>query len=368
MKTKYFSYKINSLPKGCQYCVQGAKVVMFITGLCPRNCFYCPLSEQKYKKDVIYADEWPVKNIKDIIQESKLINAKGAGFTGGDPLKKLWRTLFILKTLKKTFGKKFHIHLYTSLDLINESTLKKLHQAGLDEIRFHPDLFNKAFWPKILLARKFKWDVGIEIPLIPDKKSHTNILIDYFKDKVDFINLNELEIADSKHNSLTRLGYTPRDLYASTVKGSAELGKYYIKKLKNEKINVHFCTAKLKDAIQLANRLKRRAKNIKQPFDTITKEGLLIRGSIYLPELKPSFSYYEKIQNLKSKKHHLNKLKKLQKQLKFKTFLDQKKLRLLASQIDVRHYHKKIRSLNLIPAIVEEYPTYDGLEVDIQYI
>ena len=367
MKTKYFSYKINNLPKGCQYCVRGSKVVLFITGLCPRNCFYCPLSDQKYKKDVIYADEWPVKNIKDIIQEAKLINAKGAGFTGGDPLKKLWRTLFILKKLKKYFGKKFHIHLYTSFDLITEKTLKKLHQAGLDEIRFHPDLFNKTLWPKIKLAKKFNWDIGIEIPLIPNKKEQTLELVNYFKDKVNFINLNELEIADSKHNLITKLGYTPRDLYSSAVKGSLELGKQILKHLNKTKINVHLCTAKLKDAVQLANRLKRRAQNIKQPFDQVTKEGLLIRGAIYLPNLAPGFGYFQKLKKIKNKKKYLKKLKKMQKQLKFKTAIDEKKLRLLSHQRSINHYKNQIKKLKLIPAIVEEYPTWDALEVNIDF-
>jgi len=368
MKTKYFSYKINSLPKGCQYCVQGAKLVMFITGLCPRNCFYCPLSEQKYKKDVIYADEWPVKNIKHIITEAKLINAQGAGFTGGDPLKKLWRTLFILKKLKKHFGKKFHIHLYTSFNLITEKTMEKLHKAGLDEIRFHPDLDNQTLWPKIELARKYNWDIGIEIPLIPNKKKQTIKLVSYFKDKVNFINLNELEIADSKHNLLTKLGYTPRDLYSSTVKGSFELGMQILKHLKNSKTNVHFCTAKLKDKVQLANRLKRRAKNIKQPFDQVTKEGLLIRGAIFLKELTPGAGYFNKLKKLKHKSKYLKKLKKFQKHLKFKTQIDQQKLRLLTSQTNINRYKNQIKKLKLVPTIIEEYPTYDSLEVDIQFI
>ncbi|MFC1801592.1 radical SAM protein, partial [Nanoarchaeota archaeon] len=301
-KTKYFSYKINSLPKGCQYCVQGSKLVMFITGLCPRNCFYCPISEQKYKKDVIYADEWPIKNNKDILTEAKLINAKGAGFTGGDPLKKLKRTILIIKKLKKKFGKKFHTHLYTSFNLVTENTLKKLHKAGLDEIRFHPDLDNQKLWSRINLAKKFKWDIGIEIPVIPNKKSQTIKLVDYFQDKVDFINLNELEIADAKHNLLTKLGYKPSSPYASSVKGSAQLAKQILKHLKDTKINVHFCTAKLKDAVQLANRIKRRAQNVKLPSDQVTEEGLLIRGVIYLPKLKPSFSYQKKIKNIKNKK------------------------------------------------------------------
>ena len=63
-KTPYHSYKIGTLSKGCQLCVKGSKLVLFLTGLCPRSCYYCPISDKKYKKDVTYADEWPTNNIK----------------------------------------------------------------------------------------------------------------------------------------------------------------------------------------------------------------------------------------------------------------------------------------------------------------
>ncbi len=172
MKTKYYSYNIGELPEGCKLCVQGRKLVLFVTGLCSRNCFYCPISDEKKNRDVVYANEWPIKNSDDMIKEAELTEAKGAGFTGGDPLVKLDRTLSYVKLLKKRFGKKFHIHLYTSLDLVDEKTLKKLYDAGLDEIRFHPDIYNKRLWPKIMLARKFSWDFGVEIPAIPNTEKH----------------------------------------------------------------------------------------------------------------------------------------------------------------------------------------------------
>jgi len=187
-KTKFYSKKIGNLAKGCRQCVKGQKLVYFVTGICPRRCYYCPISDKKYGKDVIYANERLVKNIHQVIEEAKLCDAKGAGFTGGDPLCNLFRTIFSIRQLKKIFGKSFHIHLYTSFDLIDNQNLGKLFRAGLDEIRFHADIEDDKLWDKILLAKEFKWDIGVEIPVIPGKLKETKKLIDYFYDKIDFLN------------------------------------------------------------------------------------------------------------------------------------------------------------------------------------
>ena len=53
-KTKFYSWKIGNLAKGCKQCVKGEKTVLFITGKCSLRCFYCPISDQKKNKDVIY--------------------------------------------------------------------------------------------------------------------------------------------------------------------------------------------------------------------------------------------------------------------------------------------------------------------------
>ena len=158
-KTPWHSWCTGKIAKGCAYCVQGRKLVLFVTGICPRKCYFCPVSDQKYGKDVIYANERVISADsanKDILEEADSMQAKGAGITGGDPLMKLDRTISYIKLLKEKFGARFHIHLYTSLDLVTEESLKKLFEAGLDEIRFHPDLKNKSNWDKISIANKFK--------------------------------------------------------------------------------------------------------------------------------------------------------------------------------------------------------------------
>lgn len=379
-KTPYFSWKLGPLPKGCQLCVQGKKLVLFVTGLCPRNCFYCPISDKKYQQDVIYANEWPIKENEqeNIFREAELCGAKGAGITGGDPLVKLERTVTLIKNFKQRFGQHFHIHLYTSLNLIAEEALKQLYEAGLDEIRVHPDLDNRILWPKISLLKRFSWEVGVEIPLIPTKEKETKELIDFIQTKVDFLNLNELEISDTNANHLIEKHFLPKDSMSYGVSGSEGLGfkiLEYVEK-KYPSLKVHYCTTTLKDKVQLAERIKRRAKNIKEIFDVVTDEGMLRRGAIYLPEINPQTTRetLEKIKrNEISVNQFLERLTLLKEELLKKfhltnTKIDVQKLRILLSQKDVKRYAKEIKKLNLIPVLVEEYPTYDGLEIEIEPI
>src|SRR3990172_8582645 len=74
------------LPVGCAQCTEGAKMVLFVTGLCSYHCFYCPVSDEKMYRDVVFADEKRVERDEDVLEEARAIRAKGAGITGGDPL------------------------------------------------------------------------------------------------------------------------------------------------------------------------------------------------------------------------------------------------------------------------------------------
>ena len=88
------------------------------------------------------------------------INPKGVAVKAAKNQTTKWQIKLVLRKLKKQFGKKFHTHLYTSLDLINDKTLEKLYKAGLDEIRFHLDLDNNKLWNKIKLAKKYNLSVN----------------------------------------------------------------------------------------------------------------------------------------------------------------------------------------------------------------
>ena len=153
------------------------------------------------------------------------------------------------------------------MDLVNENTLKKLNNAGLDEIRFHLDLKNHKLWPKLELPLKYNWDVGVEIPAMPKHEGDIKKIIlniDNYnkkKTKIKFLNLNELEVADNKVNKLIKLGYTTKNELSYAVKGSEVLALKLLQFIQRNKlkVNAQYCTATLKDKVQLANRIKRRA-------------------------------------------------------------------------------------------------------------
>ena len=373
---EYYSYNTKELPVGCQYCVRGEKIVLFITGKCPRKCYFCPVSDQKFGKDVTFANEKKVEEFADVIQEAENMNAKGAGITGGDPLMTLDRTCEFIKNLKKKFGKNFHIHLYTSLNLVTETSMKQLYESGLDEIRFHYDFDDKKFWDKLTLATKYDWDVGVEVPLVPDKEKETKEVIDFIQDKVKFINLNELERADNTLSKLSEMGMQVKETYSYAIKGSLGLGFKLMKYIEEKKypLAVHLCTAKLKDGIQLTNRIKREGEHNHKAFDIVDKEGLLTRGALYLNYLKPGFDYRKKLAEV-DKGKFIEVLKPLFARIKKKfkldddmIFLDDEKPRILISKKLCKKKKAYFKGLDLHPAIVVEYPTADQLEIEVDFL
>ncbi|MHA1269674.1 MAG: radical SAM protein [Candidatus Helarchaeota archaeon] len=276
------TYYTKELPEGCKYCLEGSKLVLFVTGLCPNPSYcnwYCPLSNKRKGHDIIYANDVEIMGKEDILKEARLMEAKGAGITGGDPLIKFDRTLEYIKLLKKEFGPKFHIHLYTTgITLKGKTKLIQLANAGLDEIRFHPA---ESDWEKIKWALETKMDVGAEIPVIPNSYDEIMQFIKYLNDLkgIKFVNLNELEMCDANSESLKERNFALKDI--ASVKGSHELAFKILKDASDLNINIHYCSAFVKGGVQLRNRMKRRAKNTRAPYEEISDEGLFIKGVIF---------------------------------------------------------------------------------------
>ncbi len=360
---KNSSRYIYPLSPACKMCARGSKMVLLITGLCPSNCFYCPLSKEKLNTDRIFADEWELEDEEDtqkILKEGNFIDAEGAGITGGDPLIVWRRTKQYIELLKNYYGSKFHIHLYTS-GVKNYEYIDELSSAGLDEIRFHP---NPVYWNKmeksnvkksIKKAMKNSLDVAIEIPVIPNMKNEIIELIKWSeKNSLNWVNLNELEFSETNADALISKNYNVKNDISSAVKGSEktayEILDFFSRKESN--IGIHYCSSSFKDGVQLRNRIKRRAKNIAKNFETVTEDGTILKGII---EPKAGINL-KKIANNIIHTYNITENN---------IFIDEDKNRLELSINLVRKLAEKKNFTNIMDYyIIEEYPTADSLEVE----
>ncbi len=266
----------NYIPQGCRLCSSGAKMVLFVTGVCGKNCFYCPVSNERRGKDVVFANERPVKNDEDLIEEAVSMDALGTGITGGEPLLRLERVIGYIKLLKNHFGDSHHIHLYTAL-APEKDVLETLRNAGLDELRFHPlvelwkGINNTSYRESLLNAHELGLSTGIEIPSLHADYKSILLLLD---EVGGFLNLNELEFSETNSIELKKRGFEVVDDVSSAALGSKDVAQ----SVKFGKL--HFCSSRFKDAVQLRERFKRIAKKASRDFDEVTEDGTLVYGVI----------------------------------------------------------------------------------------
>ncbi len=267
------------LSKGCEQCANGGKMVLFVYGYCDqRDCFYCPLGENRKNVTEVYANERQVESDEDIIEEAYRMDALGTSITGGEPQEVLNRTCRYISMLKDEFGEEHHTHLYTGITGGREN-MRALAEAGLDEIRFHPpfeqwgDLHGTEWEDILYIAREEGLTPAFEIPGIRAEEEFLEFLDE---GAAEFCNINEFEMSQGNFRRMQQEGYELKDGHMSAVEGSHE-----ILETMGDHPKVYFCTSVFKDAAQHRNRLKRTAYNIRRPFDEVTDDGTLVYGKTW---------------------------------------------------------------------------------------
>lgn len=335
------------LSRGCRLCRKGAKMVLLVTGKCGESCYYCPLSEVKKGKDVIYANELLVNGDEDVIEEAESIGARGTGITGGDPLLVMDRTVRYIRLLKERFGPGHHIHLYTAT--VDREKFLRLQEAGLDELRLHPPIESWGELNKLRIAEAVEgldMKVGFEVPAVPGELDGLLSICRHAAEiGLDFVNLNELEVSETNCQALLGRGFQVRSDVSSAMQGSLETSWEVIEEM-GDLVPVHFCSSSFKDQVQLRERLKRRAKRVARPMDLVTSEGMVLLGVIETDDLE------EAVRSLQEQEvpPELFRLDEKRKRLEVASWV----LEDLAPILPFRCY------------LVEEYPTADRLEVERQ--
>ncbi|AUX10610.1 hypothetical protein AArcSl_2999 [Halalkaliarchaeum desulfuricum] len=265
------------ISEGCEQCAKGGKLVLFVYGYCDqRDCFYCPLGENRKNVTDVYANERLVESDEDVLEEARLMDALGSSVTGGEPQEAMERTCHYIRLLKDEFGEDHHIHLYTGITGGREN-MRRLAEAGLDEIRFHPPLelwgdLHGTEWEEILyIAREEGITPAFEIPGIRAEPEFLEFLDE---GAAEFCNVNEFEMSQGNYRRMQQEGFELQEGHMSAVDGS----KNAILEEMAAHERVYFCTSVFKDAAQHRNRLKRMARNIRREFDEVTDDGTIVYG------------------------------------------------------------------------------------------
>ncbi|AHG00269.1 radical SAM protein [Halostagnicola larsenii XH-48] len=265
------------ISKGCEQCAKGGKMVLFVYGYCDqRDCFYCPLGESRKNVTDVYANERLVEDDEDVLTEAHRMDALGTSITGGEPQEALERTCHYLELLKDEFGEDHHTHLYTGITGGREN-MRRLSEAGLDEIRFHPPLeqwgdLHGTEWEEILyIAREEGLTPAFEIPGIRPEPEFLEFLDE---GAAEFCNINEFEMSHGNFRRMQAEGYELKEDHMSAVDNDRET----ILEVMGDHERTYFCTSVFKDAAQHRRRLKRAARNVRREFDDITDDGTLVYG------------------------------------------------------------------------------------------
>ncbi|MDR0438634.1 MAG: radical SAM protein, partial [Methanocalculaceae archaeon] len=234
-----------NLSKGCTLCYHGAKLVLFITGRCDRDCWYCPLSEERKNVDVIFANGEEITTPDEAIHEAEIMDALGTGVTGGEPLLELDRVIDYCMYLKEHFGPEHHIHIYTG-HAPTENELATLVSC-VDEIRMHPPheewntIMDSKYPESIANAKRMGFSVGVEVPSLPGLRCFFPLL-----DSLDFLNINQLEWGDFCADAMRERKLEPENSLCNAIKGSTKWAREI-----NGHPKVHYCTSIFKDSVQL---------------------------------------------------------------------------------------------------------------------
>lgn len=270
----YYNIARGQISRGCDMCLLGSKSVIFITGLCPLDCFYCPVSRERFGRDVIYVNDIPVTKAEEVVAVVASFASDGAAITGGDPSVVAERVHQVSRALKTAFGPGFHIHMYTHVLNLNSRRVGVLAASEVDEVRVHAtdpiQVKGRERYLRALVAAGKT--VGLEVPAVPGLERRIVEVIELLADLVDFVNINELDASEANLERLLSAGYR---VEGSSVAGSLEAARRIAESVS---VPVHICRTRTKDLVQIGARLYRYAMSTSMPHEEVLDDGSVRSG------------------------------------------------------------------------------------------
>jgi pyruvate formate-lyase activating enzyme-like uncharacterized protein len=297
------------LPEGCRRCLLGGRLCLTLGERCPKDCFYC---SNPMGSDLVRADEFTIHNEDELVRLVRFSDPDAVCLTGGEPTLYMDRAERFARLLREECGPDFHIQFFTANAEMTEEQMARVHKAGVDEIRCHLASYKEAHL--VQRARGFDWTVAVEIPSLPIADITDRIVDQSIELGAEFVNLHELLFFE--HENFQRVAkrtdlqpgeplsrkipyQAPPDKvfgtdiparFGTTLRptlGSKEKAERMMRKTletPGSKTAVHFCSMASKYLTQIPNRLARKARRFRRPYEDVTPDGTLVSALITAPD------------------------------------------------------------------------------------
>jgi len=291
------------LSPGCLACAEGTWSCAFIHDKCNIDCFFCPGRQRNIDADSIKTGRIIFNNPEDYADYIKIFGFKGVGISGGEPLLVFDKLVRYIENIRKKSGNNIYIWLYSNGKLADIEKLKKLKEAGLNEIRFNISGRNYDL-ASVRMAAGIIDKVTVEIPAIPEDYETVKTLLPRLCEiGVNFLNLHQLEVFPGNYKNFVKRNYALLSASYSPVFASEvtalKLLKYAVDK--KIKLPINYCSLAYKNNIQLSGRRKRFASRLKSKTRYITDSG-------YIRSFSDSrLSYYEPVVEGRASKGAISK-------------------------------------------------------------
>ncbi len=264
-----------TLSPGCTCCGEGTWSCLFINGKCPCGCFYCPTEQTKI--DVPMTHFVPFHKPAEYVSYLEKFQFKGASISGGEPFLTFDKSVSFVSAIKKKLGDAVYVWLYTSGRFVNMDNLKRLRDAGLDEIRFNIGATNYQLDSAQKAAGVIK-HVTVEIPAIPEElETMKSRLHEMQGSGVNYLNLHQLRLTPHNYQYLSQKNYTFLHGEKVTVLESELAALQLIKYALDNALElpINYCSFVYKHRFQLAAFRKRNANQVKKAYEDTTESGYI---------------------------------------------------------------------------------------------
>jgi len=273
--SKHSKTDCSTLSQGCEICGQGDWSCLFINGKCNCRCFYCPTEQNEI--DLPTTNSVKFAKSADYVDYIDKFGFKGVSISGGEPLLTFDKTLTFISAVKRKFGDKIYLWLYTNGTLARKDMLLKLRDAGLNEIRFDIGA-TKYNLKKAETAVGVIPHVTVEIPAIPEDYELMKLKLSEMKNAgINYLNLHQLRLTPHNYRNIAKRNYTFLHGEKVTVLES-ELTALNLLKYSFENsigLPINYCSFVYKNRFQGAASRRRNAAFIKKSFEDITENGYI---------------------------------------------------------------------------------------------